>query len=321
MLLGNKNIAAGDVRRIAVDYKLILQEGTHLASATVSSSSLTSTVNQESLSVAQTVVFFYVKAGANQETFTVSLVVADNIGQTFNDTLVFNVVGPTTVVSGPTGASLFMGQTGPLGPTGPSGSPGVATNTGATGPTGPTGASGTAGAVGVTGPTGPGFAGLSNFSPVSVDPNHNTNVNPNHTLVSVYAVPKGTIVTTIYFWLTAGATGWAMTPCLYGFTNNTGGNFPYHRLATGPTAVQQGGTPTGPGMIGMTLNAPWVAPADMLIGVGAVHVSGAGNQLPWATVDAVTMFNADTTANGGADPFSTNSQQDEGSTAFGFWFS
>ena len=92
MLLGTKNLDPNNVQRVTVDYRNFLQDGTHVKSAAVSSSSTTSTVAQESLSVSQTCVFFYVTAGPNVETFTVTVVMQDNIGQTVNDTITFNVL-------------------------------------------------------------------------------------------------------------------------------------------------------------------------------------------------------------------------------------
>lgn len=91
MLLGTRNIDPNNVQRVTVDYKEFLHPGTHLASATITSSSTTSTVNQETLSVAQTLLFFYVHAGPVAETFTVTIAAVDSIGQTVNDTITFTV--------------------------------------------------------------------------------------------------------------------------------------------------------------------------------------------------------------------------------------
>lgn len=92
MLLATRNIDAKDTIRYVVSYKEFLYKGTILETVTATSSSQTSSVAGAVFNENKTEVIFYVTAGVAAETFTVTLVVSDNNGQTVNDTVNFNVV-------------------------------------------------------------------------------------------------------------------------------------------------------------------------------------------------------------------------------------
>ena len=117
MLLGTRNIAAGDTRRYEIDYGDSLAKGYVLTGVTISCTSTTSTVQNASLSLDKRWVFFYATANSMQETFTVNLNVTNDNGETLNDTLIFQVDSPTIVTTATT-LPLIIGPTGPAGPAG-----------------------------------------------------------------------------------------------------------------------------------------------------------------------------------------------------------
>ncbi len=93
MLLGNKNIETNSVRVYTVDFDQFLREGTHIVTATVSSSSLTTTASAALTPDARRV-HITVTTGAVTETLTLSLHVVDTLGQIVNDTIGIVVVTP-----------------------------------------------------------------------------------------------------------------------------------------------------------------------------------------------------------------------------------
>jgi len=154
MLLGTEVISAGDVRRVAVNYRQYLRPGEHLTNFIVSCNSPISSVATAlpPLDHDQDTGIFYVTAGSLAEAFTVATIGYTTDGQTLNDTINVRVQTPTAVASVSPVQPLTIG---PTGPTGSGGGGGGGGGTGFTGPTGPTGSGGGGGGGGGTGFTGP----------------------------------------------------------------------------------------------------------------------------------------------------------------------
>lgn len=243
MLLGTRQIAAGDTRRYIVDYDDFLLQGSILTGAVVTCTSTTSTVQNVSFSENGKAIIFFVTANTLAEAFTVNIRATDTTGQTFNDTIDFGVISPN-VQTPPAGISvLIVGPTGPVGQVGSTGAPGTAVNTGGTGSTGftgPTGFTGSIGPTGFTGNTGPsgptGFTGPS--GPTGSSGSIGLTGPSGFTGPTGYTGVQGTASNT-------GATG-PIGPT--GSTGSTGAaGLATNTGATGPTGVQgAASTVTGP---------------------------------------------------------------------------
>jgi hypothetical protein len=92
MILGSKVHTAGDTKRWRIDYSRWLVNAVNIASATLTSSSATCTVD-DSVVLGDEVVFF-LTGGVQGETVTVSVVMTDTDGNIKNDTIAFTVVAP-----------------------------------------------------------------------------------------------------------------------------------------------------------------------------------------------------------------------------------
>jgi hypothetical protein len=96
MLLGTRNFANGDVRKLVVDYSDWLFEGYHLntVTATVSPSTTKSTVGTITLSPAEHKAFIVLNCATVNESFTLNVIATDTFGQTVNDQVLVNIVAP-----------------------------------------------------------------------------------------------------------------------------------------------------------------------------------------------------------------------------------
>src|SRR5208282_5299349 len=94
MLLGTRRINAGDTRRYLVGYDDFLLRGSILTDVIATCTSTTSTVQNVSLSENKKAVIFFVTANTTAEVFTANLRASDTAGQTFNDTIGFEVISP-----------------------------------------------------------------------------------------------------------------------------------------------------------------------------------------------------------------------------------
>lgn len=92
-LLASKKHTAGNRRRFVVDYRDWLCDGVWIVTATVTSSSLTATIDTVSVVEGKQIVFF-VNGGVLNESFTVTLVATDSKTEVKNDTITFTVVAP-----------------------------------------------------------------------------------------------------------------------------------------------------------------------------------------------------------------------------------
>jgi hypothetical protein len=92
MLLGSKQHTAGDTKRWRIDYSRWLGNAVDIASATLTSSSATCTVD-DSVVLGDEVVFF-LSGGVQGENVTVSVAMTDTDGNLKNDTIAFTVVAP-----------------------------------------------------------------------------------------------------------------------------------------------------------------------------------------------------------------------------------
>lgn len=102
MLLATRNIGLNDTIRYVVSYRGFLARGTILMSAVTLATSFYSAgaptatplaaVTQPTFDPSKTEVIFFVTAGAIIGTFSVTLTVQDDNGQTVNDTVNFNIV-------------------------------------------------------------------------------------------------------------------------------------------------------------------------------------------------------------------------------------
>lgn len=119
--LGKRPLTAGNTEMVRVNFEYLFDRGVTATGATATVTSTVSSVSTPSLSDNRKWVYFLVTSGEVSETFTVSLRVTTNDGQTLNFTIVFEVVGPTVstqdgslpLLYGPTGAT---GSTGPAAP-------------------------------------------------------------------------------------------------------------------------------------------------------------------------------------------------------------
>lgn len=92
MILGSKLHTAGDTRRWRIDYSRWLANAVDIATATLTSSSATCTVD-DSVVLGDEVVFF-LTGGVQGENVTVSVMMTDTDGNVKNDSIVFTVVAP-----------------------------------------------------------------------------------------------------------------------------------------------------------------------------------------------------------------------------------
>jgi hypothetical protein len=92
MILGSKLHTAGDTKRWRIDYSRWLGNTVDIASATITSSSLTCTVN-DNVVLGDEVVFF-LTGGVQGEHVTLSVAMTDTDGNIKHDTIIFSVVAP-----------------------------------------------------------------------------------------------------------------------------------------------------------------------------------------------------------------------------------
>jgi hypothetical protein len=92
MLLGSKQHTAGDTKRWRIDYSRWLGNAVDIATAVLTSSSATCTVD-DSVVLGDEVVFF-LSGGVQGENVTVSVAMTDTDGNLKNDTIAFTVVAP-----------------------------------------------------------------------------------------------------------------------------------------------------------------------------------------------------------------------------------
>jgi hypothetical protein len=92
MILGSKQHTAGDTKRWRIDYSRWLANAVNIASATITSSSATCTVD-DSVVLGDEVVFF-LTGGVRGENVTLSVMMTDTDGNVKNDTVSFTVVAP-----------------------------------------------------------------------------------------------------------------------------------------------------------------------------------------------------------------------------------
>jgi hypothetical protein len=92
MILGSKTHTSGDTKRWRIDYSRWLANAVNIASATLTSSSATCTVD-DSVVLGDEVVFF-LTGGVQGETVTVSVAMTDTDGNVKNDTISFTCVAP-----------------------------------------------------------------------------------------------------------------------------------------------------------------------------------------------------------------------------------
>lgn len=224
--LDRLRIAAGDVQRYRANFAGLLDQGVILTGASANVTSPGSTVSVPVLSDDKKSVFWLISSTMLGETFTLSLNVTTNDGQSLNYTAIYEVSGPIVESVIPNPKPLIIGPTGSTGNTGPGGS---ASNTGATGSTG------TTGSTGPTGNTGPGATG-------STGPTGRTGptglTGPTGTLTG----PAGS----------TGPTGLPGTASGTGATGSTGPTGITGAGASGPTGPTGASGPTGAGATGPT---------------------------------------------------------------------
>jgi hypothetical protein len=92
MILGSKQHTAGDTKRWKIDYSRWLANAVDIATAVLTSSSVTCTVD-DSVVLGDEVVFF-LTGGVQGENVTLSVLMVDTDGNKKNDTIVFTVVAP-----------------------------------------------------------------------------------------------------------------------------------------------------------------------------------------------------------------------------------
>lgn len=100
MILGTRNYAYGDVRKIPFNYREWLMEGYVLKSVTATISPATgiqSTVGAVTLDPEEQRAFVQLNCGAVNESFTLNIVASDTFGQVVNDQLAVNVVAPGAI--------------------------------------------------------------------------------------------------------------------------------------------------------------------------------------------------------------------------------
>lgn len=98
MLLGTRIIAQNDLRQFRVNYREFLAKGAFISTVVVTlpagvASSIPVSPAQ-ALSPDKEEVWFYLQAGAVNETFTATVVMTDSTGQIVHDTLSVSVVAP-----------------------------------------------------------------------------------------------------------------------------------------------------------------------------------------------------------------------------------
>jgi len=92
MILGSKIHTAGDTKRWRISYAKWLANAVNIATAVLTSSSATCTVD-DSVVLGDEVVFF-LTGGVQGENVTVSVAMTDTDGNVKNDTILFTVVAP-----------------------------------------------------------------------------------------------------------------------------------------------------------------------------------------------------------------------------------
>lgn len=93
MLLGSKNHTVGDTKRWTINYGRWLDNTATIASAVVTSSSTTCTVQGTPTILGPSVIFF-LTGGVLNETLTVTVVITDSLGNIKHDTVMFTVLAP-----------------------------------------------------------------------------------------------------------------------------------------------------------------------------------------------------------------------------------
>lgn len=97
MLLGTRNYAQNDVRKIVINYSDWLLHGYVLSAVTAAispTSGIVSTVAAPTLDPTDMVAFVPLTCGSVNETFTLNIQARDTFGQTINDQITINVVAP-----------------------------------------------------------------------------------------------------------------------------------------------------------------------------------------------------------------------------------
>jgi hypothetical protein len=92
MLLGSKRHTATATTRWRLDYSRWLENTAEIIDATVASSSIT--CSAENSSILGKEVIFFLTGGTVGETFIVSVIVTDSLGNIKPDTIAFTVVAP-----------------------------------------------------------------------------------------------------------------------------------------------------------------------------------------------------------------------------------
>lgn len=92
MLLGQRNITVGDIRRYEVKYSEFLQRGDTVKTFTVTTVAPTSRVGSVSLTVDKMGIYIFIQAGVVGEQFTVNIQTNTAYGEQVNDTIQFQVV-------------------------------------------------------------------------------------------------------------------------------------------------------------------------------------------------------------------------------------
>lgn len=93
MNIAKRNHTIGDRRRYIVDYRGWLDEKRAITGHTVTSSSATATVDDDSVRDASQVLFF-INGGALNETFTVTVSITCSDTEIRHDTVSFTVIAP-----------------------------------------------------------------------------------------------------------------------------------------------------------------------------------------------------------------------------------
>ena len=97
MLLGHRNLTAGDTRRYEVDYTDFLARGAKLTKPTGyfnTGTTFTSSLGTMALDESATKVFVFVTGGVVNEQFTLTIQVQDTFNEVVNDTITFTIVSP-----------------------------------------------------------------------------------------------------------------------------------------------------------------------------------------------------------------------------------
>ncbi len=96
MLLGTRNYAQGDVRKLVINYCDWLLQGYVLSAvtATITPTTAKSTVAAASFDPTEKVVFIPITCASVNESFTLNVQATDTFGQTIHDQININVVAP-----------------------------------------------------------------------------------------------------------------------------------------------------------------------------------------------------------------------------------